>query len=161
MPRAIERRPPPRPSKCRLVASERYNGGSMSPTARNPPSMAAAMAAQAESAAELLKTLGNPQRLRILCLLVEGEHSVGEINAHVTLSQSALSQHLAVLREQALVETRREAQTIYYTLAEGPARALLGTLHDLYCPTPGARSPQAERPKVRKAGKPAPRHKAS
>lgn len=116
--------------------------------------MAAAMAAQAEAAAELLKTLGNPQRLRILCLLVEGEHSVGEINAHVPLSQSALSQHLAVLREHALVETRREAQTIYYTLAEGPARALLGTLYDLYCPTPGARSPQAERPKVRKAGKP-------
>jgi len=96
--------------------------------------MAVAMAAQADAAAELLKTLGNPQRLRILCLLVEGEHSVGEINAHVPLSQSALSQHLAVLREQALVETRREAQTIYYSLVDGPARALLGTLHDIYCP---------------------------
>lgn len=105
--------------------------------------MAAAMAAQAEAAADLLKTLGNAQRLRILCLLVEGEHSVGEINAHVPLSQSALSQHLAVLREQALVETRREAQTIYYTLADGPARALLGTLHDLYCPTPAVIAPPA------------------
>ncbi len=102
------------------------------------PPIAAAMAAQAEAAAELLKTLGNPQRLRILCLLVDGEYSVGEINAHLPLSQSALSQHLAVLREQALVETRREAQTIYYTLAEGPARTLLGTLHELYCPTPAS-----------------------
>ncbi|WP_051282895.1 ArsR/SmtB family transcription factor [Silanimonas lenta] len=99
-------------------------------------SMAAAMAAQAEVAAELLKTLGNPQRLRILCLLVEGERSVGEINQQVPLSQSALSQHLAVLREQGLVETRREAQTIYYSLVDGPARVLLGTLHELYCPTP-------------------------
>lgn len=103
------------------------------------------MAAQADAAAELLKTLGNAQRLRILCLLVDGEHSVGEINAHVPLSQSALSQHLAVLREQALVETRREAQTIYYALADGPARALLGTLHDIYCPPPS-------RPKARARG---------
>lgn len=112
------------------------------------PEMAAAMAAQAEAAAELLKTLGNPQRLRILCLLVEGEFSVGEINAQVPLSQSALSQHLAVLREQALVETRREAQTIFYTVADGPARALLGTLHDWYCPPGGAvkvRKPSASR----------------
>jgi len=102
------------------------------------PPMAAAMATQAEAAADMLKTLGNAQRLRILCLLVEGEHSVGEINVHVPLSQSALSQHLAILREQRLVETRREAQTIYYALVDGPARTLLGTLHDLYCPTPAA-----------------------
>ena len=95
------------------------------------------MAAQAEAAAELLKTLGNAQRLRILCLLVEGEFSVSEINASVALSQSALSQHLAVLREQALVNTRRDAQTIYYSLAQGPARALLHTLHELYCPVDG------------------------
>jgi DNA-binding transcriptional ArsR family regulator len=103
-------------------------------------SLADAMASQAEAAAELLKTLGNPQRLRILCLLVEGEHSVGEINAHVPLSQSALSQHLALLREQGLVETRREAQTIFYALVDGPARAMLGTLHDLYCPPAAAKA---------------------
>lgn len=114
-------------------------------------SMANAMVAQAEAAADLLKTLGNPQRLRILCLLVEGEHSVGEINAHVPLSQSALSQHLAVLRDQALVETRRESQTIYYSLSEGPARALLSTLHDVYCLPPAAL----------KAKKPAAKRKAS
>lgn len=95
---------------------------------------AEAMGAQAEAAAELLKTLGNPQRLRILCLLVEGERSVGEINAAVALSQSALSQHLAVLREQGLVSTRREAQTIYYRLDDGPAVAVLDTLHAQFCP---------------------------
>lgn len=135
MPRSTGTTPAPGSALCRLATAGPYNAGSMPPT---PPSIAAAMAAQAEAAAELLKTLGNPQRLRILCLLVEGEHSVGEINAHVSLSQSALSQHLAILREQALVETRREAQTIFYRLADGPARALLGTLHELYCPVPQA-----------------------
>jgi DNA-binding transcriptional ArsR family regulator len=98
------------------------------------PALIEAMDAQAEAAAELLKTLGNPQRLRILCLLVDGERSVGEINAAVPLSQSALSQHLAVLREQDLVATRREAQSIYYRLQEGPAVAILDTLHRQFCP---------------------------
>ena len=104
------------------------------PRSTPAPSLAESMASQADAAAALLKVLGNAQRLRILCLLVEGEHSVGEINAQVALSQSALSQHLAVLREQGLVSTRREAQTIHYALAEGPARAILETLHALYCP---------------------------
>ena len=125
------------------------------PRASKSSSLADAMALQAEAAAELLKTLGNPQRLRILCLLVEGEHSVGEINAHVPLSQSALSQHLALLREQGLVETRREAQTIFYALVDGPARAMLGTLHDLYCPPP-----EAIASKPGKAAKAASRRKA-
>jgi DNA-binding transcriptional ArsR family regulator len=142
--------------RCRLTGSSTYNPRPMPKTTTRLPPMAAAMAAQAEAAAELLKTLGNPQRLRILCLLVEGEHSVGEINAHVPLSQSALSQHLAVLREQGLVETRREAQTIFYALVDGPARAMLGTLHDLYCPTP-----EAAAPKSRQAAKSAPRPAAA
>ena len=128
-----------RPRSCGLGAGPTYT--MPMPKSSPLPSLAEAMASQADAAADLLKTLGNPQRLRILCLLVEGEHSVGEINAHVPLSQSALSQHLAVLREQGLVETRREAQTIFYALSEGPARALLGTLHDLYCPTPEAAAP--------------------
>lgn len=117
------------------------------PRSTPAPSLAESMASQADAAAALLKVLGNAQRLRILCLLVEGEHSVGEINAQVALSQSALSQHLAVLREQGLVSTRREAQTIHYALAEGPARAILETLHALYCPaTPAARrAPEASR----------------
>ena len=95
----------------------------------------AAMRAHAADAARLLKVLANDKRLMLLCLLVEREHSVGELNARVALSQSALSQHLAVLREDGLVSTRREAQTIYYSLAAGPAQQVIATLHDLYCGT--------------------------
>lgn len=100
--------------------------------------IATAMAEQAEAAAELLKAMANPQRLRVLCLLAEGERSVGEINAAVALSQSALSQHLAVLREQGLVSTRREAQSIRYALVDGPVARLIQALHDIYCPAPVA-----------------------
>lgn len=91
------------------------------------------MRAHAHDAARLLKALANEKRLMLLCLLVEGERSVSELNAHVALSQSALSQHLAVLREDGLVATRREAQTIYYMLAPGPAERIIGTLHSIYC----------------------------
>jgi DNA-binding transcriptional ArsR family regulator len=91
------------------------------------------MRAHATDAARLLKTLGNEKRLMLLCLLVEGERSVSELNARLDLSQSALSQHLAVLREDGLVATRREAQTIYYSLREGPAHRILDTLHSIYC----------------------------
>lgn len=91
------------------------------------------MRAHAADAARLLRALANEKRLMLLCLLVEGERSVGDLNARVDLSQSALSQHLAILREDGLVTTRREAQTIYYTLAEGPAQHVIGTLHGIYC----------------------------
>ncbi len=92
-----------------------------------------AMREHADEAVRLLKALANQKRLMILCALVECERSVSEINQLVELSQSALSQHLALLREQGLVETRREAQTIYYRLASGPVHALIGTLHTIYC----------------------------
>ncbi len=95
------------------------------------------MQAQAEAAAELLKAMSNPQRLRVLCLLLEGERSVGEINARIDLSQSALSQHLAMLRESALVTTRRQAQTVYYSVGSGPVHDIIQTLHAIYCPPPG------------------------
>ena len=91
------------------------------------------MGVHASDATRLLKTLANEKRLMILCLLVEGERSVGELNARVELSQSALSQHLAVLREEGLVHTRRDAQSIYYSLAEGPAQCIIDTLHSIYC----------------------------
>jgi DNA-binding transcriptional ArsR family regulator len=91
------------------------------------------MREHAADAARLLKALGNENRLMLLCLLVEGERSVGELNARLALSQSALSQHLAVLREDGLVQTRREAQTIYYSLIEGPAQRIIDTLHGIYC----------------------------
>lgn len=91
------------------------------------------MESHARDAAQLLKALANEHRLLILCHLEEGEKSVGEINERVALSQSALSQHLSVLRRDGLVETRREAQTIYYCLADGPATRVVTTLHDVYC----------------------------
>ena len=99
-----------------------------------------AMQNHADDAARLLKALANERRLMILCLLASGEHSVGELNELVDLSQSALSQHLAVLREERLVQTRREAQTIYYSLVPGPAFEVIQTLHRIYCaPHPSSR----------------------
>ncbi len=94
------------------------------------------MRVHASDAAQLLRALANDKRLMLLCLLVEGERSVGELNAKVDLSQSALSQHLAVLRTDGLVTTRREAQTIYYALADGPAQRIIETLHGIYCGAP-------------------------
>jgi DNA-binding transcriptional ArsR family regulator len=67
-------------------------------------------------------------------VLAEGESSVGELNKRVDLSQSALSQHLAVLRHQGLVKTRREAQTIHYSLAPTDALRVVSLLHEIYCP---------------------------
>src|SRR5690606_30187058 len=83
------------------------------------------MQAHAGEAAKLLKALANERRLQVLCLLAGGERSVGEINQMLDLSQSALSQHLAVLREEGLVQTRRDAQLVYYSLAPGPAAAVM------------------------------------
>lgn len=94
---------------------------------------AEAMARNAGAAAQLLKRLANEKRLMILCALVEGEQSVGALNAAVALSQSALSQHLARLREAGLVSTRRDGQLIYYALAGDKAPAVLQLLHVLYC----------------------------
>src|SRR5215208_7637695 len=87
----------------------------------------------AREASVLLKAMSNEHRLLILCQLVRGEKSVGELVRLVGLSQSALSQHLARLRRDSLVRTRREAQTIFYTVASTEARALLDRLHDVYC----------------------------
>ncbi len=97
-----------------------------------------AMQAHAHEAARLLKALASEQRLKVLCLLVGGERSVGEINDLLELSQSALSQHLAVLREEGLVRTRREAQTIHYSLMPGPAAVMIEALHGIYCRPAGS-----------------------
>ena len=91
------------------------------------------MQRNAADAVRLLKTLANETRLIVLCVLAEGERSVGALNERIGLSQSALSQHLAVLREQGLVRTRRQSQTIYYSLAETAALGVINTLHDIYC----------------------------
>jgi DNA-binding transcriptional ArsR family regulator len=92
------------------------------------------------AAARLLRALANEHRLVALCALAEGELSVSELNARIPISQSALSQHLAVLRCDALVRTRREAQAIYYSLASPDAARLVRMLHDMYCAPPGNRS---------------------
>lgn len=112
------------------------------PSSSGPPSDGdvARMAVHAAEAAALLKALANPVRLLVLCRLVEGEASVGALRPLTGLSLSALSQHLAVLRELALVTTRRDVQTIYYAVADTPALAVLQVLHDAYCRDDGAAS---------------------
>lgn len=90
---------------------------------------------QARQAATLLRALANPTRLMLLCSLVEGEQSVGELNQRIPMSQSALSQHLARLREEGLVATRRESQTIYYRIADPMVLELIAPLHRRFCTT--------------------------
>lgn len=85
-------------------------------------------------AANLLKALSNEKRLSIVCALYEGEKSVGALEEFIGLSQSALSQHLARLRRDNLVQTRREAQTIYYMLSDRTAESILRCLYSIYCP---------------------------
>ena len=93
------------------------------------------MREHAVDASRLMKALGNENRLMILCALAAREMSVGELNEGIPLSQSALSQQLARLRAEGLVETRRESQTIYYSLCPGPADRIIHLLHDIYCGT--------------------------
>ncbi len=83
--------------------------------------------------ADFLKTLANENRILILCCLLDGEQSVGQINQHISISASALSQHLAWLREAGLVTTRRQSQTIFYTLADDKVQSILILLKQLYC----------------------------
>lgn len=87
---------------------------------------------RAGEAAQLLKLLANDQRLTVLCRLSGGELSVTQLGEYVNLTQSALSQHLAKLRAEGLVATRREAQTIYYRLSDPIAERLIGVLCELY-----------------------------
>lgn len=102
-------------------------------------------AAQAE---EMLKAVANRHRLMILCQLVEGERSVGALATFMKLRDSTVSQHLALLRKDGLVATRREGQTIWYALASPPVRRLIETLYDIYCGPCAAEA----KPKRRKTG---------
>ncbi|EJC63071.1 metalloregulator ArsR/SmtB family transcription factor [Alcaligenes ammonioxydans] len=89
----------------------------------------------AQQAAALLQAVGNPKRLVILCLLIQqGEMSVGALNEMVALSPSALSQHLARMRQEGLVSYRRQAQTLYYRIEDPNVARLIGTLKDIFCP---------------------------
>ncbi|MGV8997848.1 MAG: ArsR/SmtB family transcription factor [Parvibaculaceae bacterium] len=84
-------------------------------------------------AVSMLRALSHEARLMVLCELADGEQTAGDLVARSGLSQSALSQHLAKLREEGLVATRREAQTIFYRIADPKAERLLGVLHEIYC----------------------------
>ena len=87
----------------------------------------------AHRASDLLGAMANTSRLMILCQLAGGERSVSDLQPMIGLSQSALSQHLAVLRRKHLVRTRRAGQSIYYSLASGEAASILHTLHEQFC----------------------------
>lgn len=84
-------------------------------------------------AVKMLKVVANERRLLLLCYLLHGELSVGELNQRLQLSQSALSQHLALLRKNKLVKTRKAAQTVYYSLNSAEVEALISLLYQLYC----------------------------
>lgn len=88
---------------------------------------------KANEASGLMRVLSNQWRLLILCHLTQEEHSVQQLQELVGLGQSALSQHLAILRYEGLVGTRREAQSIIYSIASPEAEKLLSTLYDIYC----------------------------
>jgi ArsR family transcriptional regulator len=91
------------------------------------------MAVAAGKASDLMKTLGHKDRLMVLCHLISGEKSVGELAGLLAIPQSPLSQHLARMRKEKLVVTRREAQTIYYSIASEEAARVVGLMHELYC----------------------------
>jgi DNA-binding transcriptional ArsR family regulator len=101
----------------------------------NPEQMAFA----ASKASELMRTLGHKDRLMVLCHLISGEKSVGELAGLLEIPQSPLSQHLARMRKEELVTTRREAQTIYYSIASIEAARMVELMHELYCSEPRVR----------------------
>ena len=105
----------------------------MNPAPTPPAPDLEAMLAHAEEAATMLRALSHGARLKVLCELVGGERSAGELVKAAGLSQSALSQHLAKLREEGIVETRRDGQTIHYRLADPAIARILTVLHELYC----------------------------
>jgi DNA-binding HxlR family transcriptional regulator len=91
------------------------------------------MASAAQKASELMKTLGHKDRLMVLCHLTSGEKSVGELAGLLDIPQSPLSQHLARMRKESLVRTRREAHPSYYTIPSGEAERFVTLMHELYC----------------------------
>ena len=91
------------------------------------------MADTAPKVCALMRVLSNERRLMILCLLVEGEKSVGQLCRQLALHQAALSQQLSLLRKDGLVSSRREGQSVYYTLARSDVAKLMGFLHATYC----------------------------
>jgi len=109
------------------------------------------MQAAADRASELLKAMANRHRLLILCQLVDGERSVGELAEFLGIRDSGVSQHLALLRKDGLVAARRDGQTIWYSIASAEARALLSALYDAFCaPTQVCDPKTGRKPAARK-----------
>ena len=106
----------------------------------------------AGAAETMLKALANRHRLMILCQLIDREHPVGELSKFLGLRDSTVSQHLALLRKDGLVETRRDGQTIWYALASVAVRRLVETLYDIYC-GPAICKPGAASKATRKTGR--------
>lgn len=118
---------------------------------RHKPHVAPPMAqlqSNAQRAARFLKLMANPKRLMVLCQLSAGEKSVGELERIVRLSQSALSQHLAVLRRAAVVKTRREGQTIFYSLASEEATLMMDALFEVFCQKPAKKAARPKKPRA-------------
>jgi DNA-binding transcriptional ArsR family regulator len=109
------------------------------------------MQAAADRASGLLKAMANRHRLLILCQLVERARSVGELAEFLSIRDSGVSQHLAILRRDGLVAARRDGQTIWYSIASAEARALLSTLYDVFCvPTQACQPKPARRVSLRR-----------
>jgi len=100
-----------------------------------PDATIGSLEAKAEEVAATLAAMSNPKRLLVMCTLLNGEKSVGDLAAIVDLTPAALSQHLGKMRALRLVTTRRDGQTIYYSLASAEVQALLETLYRVYCAT--------------------------
>ncbi len=100
------------------------------------------MQSAADAASELLKALANRHRLLILCQLIDGERSVGELAAFLGIRDSTVSQHLAILRRDDLVDSRRDGQTIWYSISSAPARELVEVLYRSFCAPSVVRRPK-------------------
>lgn len=132
---AVPRTKPHAIAPVNPAASGTVDAGAGSVAAADPAAVdPAALAEAAEQASEFLKSLANPVRLRILCLLVQGESPVGDIAEKLAARQSLISQHLALLRKDGLVRPRRDGQTIFYALADERARKLIDVLYESFCP---------------------------
>ncbi|HWB45002.1 MAG TPA: metalloregulator ArsR/SmtB family transcription factor [Hyphomicrobiaceae bacterium] len=99
----------------------------------------------ADAASELLKALANRHRLLILCQLIEGESSVGDLAQRLGIRDSTMSQHLALLRRDGLVAARRDGQTVWYSISSVPARALIEVLYRVHCGPSTESRPQARK----------------
>nr|WP_158810201.1 metalloregulator ArsR/SmtB family transcription factor [Beijerinckia sp. L45] len=99
-----------------------------------------------EPAADLLKSLANPQRLMIVCTLVEGERSVADLERALAIRQPSLSQHLGSLREAGIIAPRREAKSVYYRLSDERAIRVIETLHAIFCKSESKKTTAIKKP---------------